>query len=325
MPDQPWMSKSFFLTVLHSIALFSTIFRVVQRWSVSRLWWDDFLLLLPLGIDVMFLASLWTLYHRSFVLAFTLNNNDIIDSVWFGTFLWLLIIWSCRTSLALSMTRLFPPGHRSRQFSLTLTFYFVVTFILCIVTLSVACRTGNKIIFHGESCIKAGIMTTSLDLSGDILLIFVPLITFWRVRLPQTQRRLILITYSASFMTLIASISFCVSLYGSIIGNFNLGASIITMMAHIEATTSMIICNIVVITMFFYRIFRRGRDPEEVEESVEKSEETLNTHPPQSNAPTPHIDFTDPTWTSLEHSEPLNQTFEVASDPEIMRSSQLLT
>jgi hypothetical protein len=87
----------------------------------------------------------------------------------------------------------------------------------------------------------------------------------------------------------------------------------------------MIICNIVVITMFFYCIFRRGRDPEEVEESVEKSEETLNTHPPQSNAPTPHIDFTDPTWTSLEHSEPLNQTFEVASDPEIMRSSQLLT
>jgi hypothetical protein len=123
------------------------------------------------------------------------------------------VLRSCRTSLALSMTRLFPPGHRSRQFSLRLTFYFVVTFILCIVTLSVACRTGNKIIFHGESCIKAGIMTTScellssrnssyvsnvcvfkVDLSGDILLIFVPLITFWRVRLPQTQRRLILIT-----------------------------------------------------------------------------------------------------------------------------------
>jgi len=195
-----------FLTVLHSIALFSTIFRIIQRWSASHLWWDDFLLLLPLGIDATYLASLWVLHHRSCkhfpasccytcrffytVIPASALNKKIIDSFWFGTLLWLLIIWceynllssqpqsdcltlvrrSCRTSLALSMARIFPPGHHFRRSSLTLALYFVVTFIVCIVTLSLVCRTGNEIMFRGESCIKAGVMTTSCVLFFIVIL-----------------------------------------------------------------------------------------------------------------------------------------------------------
>ena len=65
----------------------------------------------------------------------------------------------------------------------------------------------------------------------------------------------------------------------------------------------MIVCNLVVITTFFYRIFRRGQDPEGADQSTEKSEETLNTRLPRLDEPTSHIEFTeisDPTWTSLE-------------------------
>jgi hypothetical protein len=133
--------------------------------------------------------------------------------------------------------------------------------------------------FRGESCIKAGVMTTScalfrscnfsyasnfcvfeVDLSGDTLLTLVPLITFWRVRLPQTQRRLILISFSASFMTLIASIAFCVLFYGTIIGNFNLGSSkalIIMMMAHIEVCIPLALT----IVIKFYKILGRPQPP----------------------------------------------------------------
>lgn len=80
----------------------------------------------------------------------------------------------------------------------------------------------------------------------------------------------------------------------------------------------MIVCNLVVITTFFYRVFRRGQDPEAAEESTEKSGETLNIRLPQSDEPTSRIELTeisDPTWTSLEQrSEPWSRTFEVASD-----------
>lgn len=80
----------------------------------------------------------------------------------------------------------------------------------------------------------------------------------------------------------------------------------------------MIVCNLVVITTFFYRIFRRGQDPETAEDLTEKSEETLNTRLPRSDERTSRIEFTeisDPTWTSLEQRyEPSSQTFEVASD-----------
>ena len=176
------------------------------------------------------------------------------------------------------MARIFPPGHHSRRSSLALAFYLVVTFIVCIVTLSVTCRTGNKIMFQGESCIKAAVMATScafsncnvsyasnfcafeVDLSGDTLLTLVPLITFWRIRLPQTQRRLILITFSASFMTLITSITFCVLLYGSISGKFNLGlneALITTMIAHVEVCFPLAPTTVIE----FYKLLGRPQPP----------------------------------------------------------------
>ena len=94
-----------FLTVLHSVALLSTIFRIVQRWSALRLWWDDFLLFLPLGLDATYLATLWVLYHRSckyftvfycytYRFFYTVAPDEkVIDSFWFTTLLWFLIIW----------------------------------------------------------------------------------------------------------------------------------------------------------------------------------------------------------------------------------------
>lgn len=89
----------------------------------------------------------------------------------------------------------------------------------------------------------------------------------------------------------------------------------------------MIVCNLVVITTFFYRIFRRGHDPEAAAESTEKTEETSIMRLPRSDEPTSRIEFTEifnPTSTSLEQrSEPSSQTFEVASDPEILTSNQL--
>lgn len=99
-----------------------------------------------------------------------------------------------------------------------------------------------------------------VDLSGDTFLTLFPLITFWRVRLPQTQRRLILVTFSASFTTLIASITFCVLLYGSILGDLKLGsgeALIITMVAHVEVCIRLALT----IVTKFYQLLGRPRPP----------------------------------------------------------------
>ena len=115
-----------FLTVLHSVALLSTIFRIVQRWSASRLWWDDFLLFLPLGLDATYLATLWVLYHRScqYFPAFYCYTNrffytvapdeKVIDSFWFTTLLWFLIIW-CENNFHLSQQSDAGPQDMSHQ------------------------------------------------------------------------------------------------------------------------------------------------------------------------------------------------------------------
>lgn len=50
-----------FATIFHMLALFSTLFRIVYRLRTSRMWWDDYMVVLPLVMDAIYFASLWTL------------------------------------------------------------------------------------------------------------------------------------------------------------------------------------------------------------------------------------------------------------------------
>lgn len=47
------------LTVLHVIAITSTIYRIFHRFKIQRVWFDDYLAFIPLIADILFFIALW--------------------------------------------------------------------------------------------------------------------------------------------------------------------------------------------------------------------------------------------------------------------------
>lgn len=60
-------------------------------------------------------------------------------------------------------------------------------------------------------CSRLGI---TADFLADTLLVILPLLLLWKITLPKQQRRLILILFSASILTLVVSVVHAVFLIG---------------------------------------------------------------------------------------------------------------
>ena len=52
-----------FASVFHILALVSTMLRLIHRLRTSRMWWDDYTVVLPLAMNTVNFASLWVLYE----------------------------------------------------------------------------------------------------------------------------------------------------------------------------------------------------------------------------------------------------------------------
>jgi len=102
--------------------------------------------------------------------------------------------------------------------------------------------------------------------------------------MPKNQRRLIIAAFSASILTLLSAIIVCIFWYG----RMDLGPDVVIlrlMIPHIESTTALIVCNTVVVTMFFYRIFHRIYDLEapEPREKVDLNQPSAFPPPESQN------------------------------------------
>ncbi|KAF8161607.1 hypothetical protein B0H34DRAFT_652361 [Crassisporium funariophilum] len=241
------------MTFLHTLAVGSTVFRLSSRIRRSCMWWDDYVVVIPLCVDIFFCVALW-MYP-------TLTEIPISDNVhtvdyWFSLFPCFTVVWLSRISLALSLARIFPPWHVSRYFALALASLFVVLYAICLLLTLLACD-GFRV--NPNNCVKTLGGHNVADLLGDTLLILCPLFTLWRIKLPASERRMVLVVFSTSALTLIEVTTFVVFNYAS----FDNGRAlmvIIPMLGHMEAAISLIVCNLLVVVSFFYRAFRKAQD-----------------------------------------------------------------
>jgi len=94
-----------------------------------------------------------------------------------------------------------------------------------------------------------------MDLVADLLLIFVPLKVLWRVKLAVNLRRLILVLFSASILTLLASIPQAVMRAWA-------GGTITSLTIGVAAAISLTVCNLLIVVTHLYHIFHNGEDIE---------------------------------------------------------------
>ncbi|KAF9558837.1 hypothetical protein CPC08DRAFT_819094 [Agrocybe pediades] len=259
------------ITLLHVLALSSTVLRLLDRFFKQRMWWDDYLAVLPLCTDAIFLAMYW--------LSFGAGASGLSHSPFFSLFTYSLLhlttIWSSRIILALGLARIFPPGQKIRRVSLGLAALFCITGIGLIFSTTALCTKRGTPFYRSTpaSCTRGkgrvplpAVIVLICDAVTEASLVVVPFQVLRRMKLPKHQKRLILLAGSASLFTFMTLVAFCVLWYGPFkFGNGSRGPNTSNIIiSHIEVTTCLTVSNLLVVVSFLYRMkrkvqFARGR------------------------------------------------------------------
>ncbi|KAF8806684.1 hypothetical protein BYT27DRAFT_6636398 [Phlegmacium glaucopus] len=261
LPSQNLLAWKISVTLLQFLAIGTTIFRLVRRWRSQRMWWDDYVVCIPVALDCLYVTVLWIKFQHKVV-----KPNATLDSFWFNAFLYYSVLWPVRVSLALTLARIFPPRHRARQYSIGFAISFVIAYIGSLAFIMVTCRSATAWYrIRLEYCLKTkngmypgNVSILILDALSDILLISLPLYVLWHIKLPISQRRLILSLFSSSVLSLFGTLAVLVVWYGGMSPGPDYGI-ITTMVAYMETGLSLLACNLLVVVTAFYQYWR-GRN-----------------------------------------------------------------
>ncbi|KAF8161383.1 hypothetical protein B0H34DRAFT_700715 [Crassisporium funariophilum] len=282
LPPQNHLAWKVCITLLHFLAISCTIVRIGHRARTRRMWWDDYVVVVPLAFDFVYIITMW-MRLRNHDISWTSPDQEIfISSTWFASFLYFTIIWFCRISLILSLTRIFPPGHHYRIWTFSIAGAFFLIYVASILLNTLTCPGKptwwqldfGTCLLDGTRYFTASIVGVVLEFAADIVLVITPLFMLWRIKFSRTKRILVLSLFSGSILTILASVLYLVIWYMA----SSLGPDsrlIFIMMSHLQVVFSLLVCNLLVVTMLVYcRVQREDSDDENSTSQVETSEKT---------------------------------------------------
>ncbi|KAG1723016.1 uncharacterized protein EDB91DRAFT_185476 [Suillus paluster] len=227
-------------SVLHAVAILCTVFRLVYRVWMRQLWWEDAWAAFALFSDVVCLVWIWAQ-----------ASIDFPD--WAFSAAFTSVSWAARMSIIFSIIRVANrSGYKTHK---RITYLIAVSF---------ACMWAALLAQKMSMCIYACQMTHSVAVSqliteavADISLIVVPL-QFWKnAGLSRTGRILILSTFGASLLITVITIPQSIMLFRS-------ATETTLFFAHVKTTLSLVICNLLVIVTFAYRVcWKETLDPDQ--------------------------------------------------------------
>lgn len=171
------------ISILHVVAILSTLFRICHRAYKRQLWYDDYIAIIPLAFDCVYFTIFWRaltskgehnpsfwMYNRddnhsqSILFLDYLryrNNNHFFTSFMFGVIINMIVLWLVRErsfdadiiliihrfsriSLALSLARIFPRGHVARRLSLCISGLCFLFFSITIALTIGLCQGGGR-------------------------------------------------------------------------------------------------------------------------------------------------------------------------------------
>ncbi|KAF8901902.1 hypothetical protein CPB84DRAFT_1776979 [Gymnopilus junonius] len=325
LPLQSYTAWKVSLSILHAVAIVSTLYRLVHRFRIRRSWWDDYVAFLPLMLDPMYwMLTLVRFYHRVLDLTHTTRTFRVLNSFWLSLLPYLLIVWSTRVALSLSLGRIFPAKHPARRWSYVLVGAMIVFCITNILVANLTCKYTSPllVLFEVTHCdtgaggfLVQTIFLFVVNVFGDLLLVISPLIFFWRIKLPAGERRLILMVFSGSILTLLAGVVIAIIFLNKDVFPGVDYLLILEGLCNIEASVSLFVCNLTVVSTRFYQAIRRLRNLRQ-----DQSPSSLDTADPE---PTTQYQPHSPTCTRLSDktssSEPITLT-EISSFPSSMHS-----
>ncbi|KAF9556247.1 hypothetical protein CPC08DRAFT_103523 [Agrocybe pediades] len=249
------------VTPVQALAISSTFLRLFHRWRIGKMWWDDWLAIFPLTMECLFTAFMW------FAQPGIPHHAKIYLSPWAYRVQALSIL--CRMSLALSVARIFPPNHGSRRFALALAALSLFAYLCSLFVWTFACQQSFRRPWYNtpfSECLnsKLFMMTTTfaMGIGCDLILAVMPLVMLRRVRLRRMHRRLVLALLSSSLLTMLGMCTMLAAwFWREMLGEAYL--QVFHLLGHAQTALSLLVCNLLVVAMFLYRIMRRGSSRQE--------------------------------------------------------------
>ncbi|KAF8662797.1 hypothetical protein AX16_001081 [Volvariella volvacea WC 439] len=247
---------------LHAIADAATVFRLVHRYRLRRLWWDDYWAGIALAINIAYLTTVGLRRDPSDA---DFSRQTAVVVFWMTAILFPSVVWAARMSISMSIIRLVPEQTMARRLLYIMASAFFLTWMgLLFHKVGICAKTTEWHYNRAVQCYlgsTVGIVTLVTDVVSDALLIIVPLNMLRRVRLPKGQQRLLLALFSSSVFSSLAGVVYAVFVFrASSFGNKR--ALLISLTANVKAETTLLVCNLLVLVTYFYRTMRHGEDLE---------------------------------------------------------------
>ncbi|KAH9479302.1 hypothetical protein JR316_0007891 [Psilocybe cubensis] len=266
------------LTAAHILAILSCIFRLHRRKMTGQFWLDDWFALVAFIMECVFFPTLW--------LRGVSSRSTLIVTAWFAQLSFIPLIWSSRISLAYSITRVIPPHQKARKASIWLVYFFGIVCLVYLIQTAIECRQdygswANNFPYQCPLSSTAAISRMIMDCIADGLLIAIPFCAFWRqMKLAQTSRRLIKACFCASVLTTLVSFLASGILFSHHYSKSDTERSetsfMASVLAHLVAAISLLVCNMLIIVTSFYRFFRST-------EVVKQNKQPQQQPPPQNS------------------------------------------
>ncbi|KAF8997378.1 hypothetical protein BDQ17DRAFT_1283916 [Cyathus striatus] len=253
-----------FITTIHVLAIVPTIFRLYHRFRTGKLWWDDFWAFISLVFDII-LFSTYTAFPA------TRHVSDKTETVfhWATMISLTFTLWAARISVGVTIVRLSNPS-RMRQVSKGIMVLFGVLATALLIRKLFLC---GKPTIESWKCVWpqwTGIMEIVFDILADAWLTAMPAYMLWQMNLLRKHFRLLQAIFACEVFVTIAGITHDVFIIG---GHYFW----MTCSVHFEIASSLIVCNLLVVVTYIYRVFWSTGETriESAEETARVSTEEL--------------------------------------------------
>ncbi|KAF9051993.1 hypothetical protein BJ165DRAFT_1524872 [Panaeolus papilionaceus] len=275
------------LTIFHAIAIGFTLTRLVHRWRTRKIWWDDYIVLLPLVTDIVYVVVNWIMRYNNSFSQDGGQYRSFIFSKWFVLFMFFTVVWISRICLALSFARIFDPGHACRRFGFCLVVAFASIYLTLVFVNTFTCRLGATW-YKSKKCKEVSdrslgyVIHIIFDFSSDFLLIVSPLAMLRKMKLTPKERALIMCLFSSSIFSLLFSVIVAITWYIAP-DDDSRSQVLMSMTTLLQVASCLLVCNLFILTRLFCKTFMKKKvERDEDDEETATSQFTWDSSPPLS-------------------------------------------
>ncbi|KAK1224971.1 hypothetical protein PQX77_012120 [Marasmius sp. AFHP31] len=245
-----------FITVLHILAIISTILRLARRIRIKRLSWDDGWAVVATFFSIAFVIMGWVTWNSA---SAKLRKESMVNRPGLGitevfvAALTFAAIWASRISLSLSIVRILPVGRlRTVALAFSIGCFFVGSTILTYHAVMLY-FLRNETNWPAWLRWKVAGPQVTADILSSLFLVTLPLYAFSKMTsLPSSERRIILILFASTLLSLGAG---CGEIAATVIAN-EIG---LVYGANVQAAVGLMVCNCLVIVTALLRLVSRRR------------------------------------------------------------------